>query len=63
MAWFTVNFLLQLQDGKFDFFPLLSALCLESEADETAAQLSELKTMVRNVLDRFKEEVSPVLRQ
>ena len=31
---------------------------LEKEEDETAKQLQELKEMVTNVLQRFREEVS-----
>lgn len=48
---------LQITHDRIDFFPLLVALALESEEDETAQQLQELKSMVSIVLDRFKEEV------
>lgn len=41
-----------------DFFPLLHALDLKDEADETGKQLDELKTMVKRVIQRFDEEVS-----
>ena len=47
----------QINDGKLEFFPLLVALILGKEEDETAHQLEELKTMVSDVLDRFKKEV------
>ena len=47
----------QIDEGKFDFFPLLQAQCLEREEDETAKQLEALRTMVTSVLERFKEEV------
>ncbi len=47
----------QIAAGRNEFFPLLVALALESEEDETAQQLQELKSMVRSVLDRFREEV------
>jgi hypothetical protein len=45
-----------IDEGKFDFFPLLQAQCLEREEDETAEQLEALRTMVTSVLERFKEE-------
>ena len=41
-----------------DFFPLLHALALKDEVDETGKQLDELKKMVEKVLNRFEEEVS-----
>lgn len=47
----------QISDGKIEFFPLLQALCLELEEDETAHQLEALRAMVHTVLERFKEEV------
>ncbi len=40
-----------------DFFPLLDALALETEDDQTSAQLEELREMVNSVLKRFKKEV------
>jgi len=43
--------------GKLEFFPLLVALTLGEEEDQTARHLEELKAMVRDVLDRFKAEV------
>jgi len=42
--------------GKLEFFPLLVALTLGEEEDQTARHLEELKAMVRDVLDRFKAE-------
>ena len=48
---------IQIRDKQIKFFPLLQALCLEAEEDETAQQLKELRTMVTSVLERFKEEV------
>ena len=50
-------FFVQIRAGKLEFFPLLHALALEDEEDETGKQLSELKTMVEKVLKRFEEEV------
>ena len=47
----------QIREGKIDFFPLLHALALEVEEDETGKQLDELKQMVERVLKRFEEEV------
>ena len=55
---FMVNSSLQIRDGKIEFFPLLHALALEVEVDETGQQLNELKAMVERVLKRFEEEVS-----
>ena len=48
---------IQIREKRIKFFPLLQALCLEAEEDETAQQLKELRTMVTSVLERFKEEV------
>ena len=47
----------QVHEEKIDFFPLLHALALEKEEDETGKQLEELKAMVERVLQRFEEEV------
>ena len=47
----------QIRAGKIEFFPLLHALVLEDEEDETGKQLDELKMMVEKVLKRFEEEV------
>ena len=62
MICYTVTlFSSQINEGKFDFFPLLHARCLEREEDETAKQLEALRTMVTSVLERFKEEVYYIL--
>ena len=55
------TFLLQIRDEKFEFLPLLHALALEVEVDETGKQLEELKSMVERVLKRFEEEVRMVI--
>ena len=47
----------QMNEGMLEFFPLLVALALGKEEDETAHQLEELKTIVTDVLDHFKAEV------
>ena len=47
----------QIDQGKFEFFPLLQARCLETEENDTAKQLETLRSMVTSVLERFKEEV------
>ena len=47
----------QIFDEKPDFFPLLAAQTLGEEEDETAHHLEELKTMVKDMLDRFKAGV------
>lgn len=47
----------QIQGGSLDFFPLLAALSLGEEEDETAIQLEQLKTMVKEMLDHQKAEV------
>ena len=49
--------MLQISDGRIEFFPVLQAQCLETEEDETAKQLEALRSMVTSVLERFKEEV------
>jgi len=46
-----------MNEGMLEFFPLLVALALGKEEDETAHQLEELKTIVMDVLDHFKAEV------
>ena len=53
----TSTIIIQIQDGKIEFFPLFRALALEVEVDETGKQLEELKSMVERVLKRFEEEV------
>lgn len=53
-----IPFSLQLKEQQPDFFPLLQALVLETEEDETAKQLDQLKAMVQDVLVRFRAEVS-----
>ena len=50
-------FCFQIRFGRIEFFPLLQALALEVEEDETGKQLDELKMMVEKVLMRFEEEV------
>ena len=57
MICFYFIFSFQIDQGKFKFFPLLQARCLETEEDETAKQLEALRSMVTSVLERFKEEV------
>ena len=52
-----------MSEGKIEFFPLLQALCLDTEEDDTAQQLESLRTMVTSVLDRFKEEVRKISSQ
>ena len=52
------DLLLQIREKQIKFFPLLQALSLESEEDESAQQLKELRTMVTSVFKRFKDEVS-----
>ena len=47
----------QIREGSGEFFPLLRALALGKEEDETAIQLQQLSKMVKDVLDKFKEEV------
>ena len=47
----------QIHDEELEFFPLLAAQTLGEEEDETAHHLEELKTMVKEVLDRFKAGV------
>ncbi len=53
----SVNPCVQISEGQLDFFPLLDALALETEDDETSAKLDELREMVESVLERFKKEV------
>ena len=45
------------------FFPLLAAQTLGEEEDETAHHLEELKTMVKDMLDRFKAGVRMCLNR
>ena len=54
---FSISLSSQIHGGKLEFFPLLVALTLGEEEDQTARHLEELKAMVRDVLDRFKAEV------
>lgn len=48
----------QIRKEVITFFPLLQALAIEKEEDETKEMLNELKSMVESVLKRFEEEVS-----
>ena len=53
----------QILDEKPNFFPLLAAQTLGEEEDETAHHLEELKTMVKDMLDRFKAGVRMCLNR
>ena len=53
----------QIFDEKPDFFPLLAVQTLGEEEDETAHHLEELKTMVKDMLDRFKAGVRMCLNR
>ena len=47
----------QIQEESLEFFPLLAALSLGEEEDDTARQLEKLQTMVKDVLNHQKAEV------
>ena len=49
--------LFQIKEGKIEFFPLFESTVLEKEEDKSAKELQELKEMVMDVLQRFREEV------
>ena len=52
---------MQIKDGKTGYFPLYKARSLQEKEDHTSNELSELKRLMKIIVDFHQEEVYTIL--